>query len=186
MTAQAPQARAAYAMAVGESDVLGRAFEAAVLVEEANIEVQDAIADHVEPEVARLDHAGMDRADRDLVGVGAVDGHGPGCEVAWVVDERAQRFVAVEAHAVQIVGLALGPLRGRADVDEARHAAVVDDDADAVERAVGPAEHGADDGPAGVGAGIQAGEAAARGERVGDGIAVACVASVSQLMRALA
>ena len=48
------------------------------------------------PEVARLDHAGMDRADRDLVGVRAVDGDGPAREVAGVVDQRAQRLVAVE------------------------------------------------------------------------------------------
>ena len=107
-----------------ERDIFGRAFEPAVLVEQANIEVQNAIADHVQAEVAGLDHAGMDRADRDLVGVRAVDGDSPGREVAGVVGERAQGLVAVEAHAVQIVGLPFGPFRGRADVDDGRGMAV--------------------------------------------------------------
>ena len=49
----------------------GRPFEAAVLVEEPGVDVEDQVADDVEPEVARLDHAGVDRADGDLVRVGA-------------------------------------------------------------------------------------------------------------------
>ena len=45
------------------------ALQAAVLVEEAGVEVEDAVADDVEAEVARLDDPRVDRADRDLVGV---------------------------------------------------------------------------------------------------------------------
>ncbi len=93
-----------------------------MLVEEPDVEVQDAIADDVEAEVAGLDHAGVDRADGDLVGVVAGDGHRPARELARVIDERAQRLVAVEAHAVEVVRLALGPLRGGCEVDEARDA----------------------------------------------------------------
>ena len=122
----------------------GGALEAAVLVEEPDVEVQDAVADDVEAEVAGLDHAGVDRADGDLVGVVAVDGHGPARELGRVLDERAQRLVAVEDDAVQVVGLALGPLRGRREVDDARHAPVAGGDALDVERAVRLAEHGAD------------------------------------------
>ena len=55
----------------------GGALEAAVLVEEPRVEVEDPVADDVEAEVARLDHAGVDRPDRDLVGVVAAHGHGP-------------------------------------------------------------------------------------------------------------
>ena len=46
-----------------------------------------------------------------------------------MVDERAQRLVAVEADAVQVVRLALGPLRGGREVDDARHAPVAHGDA---------------------------------------------------------
>ena len=41
----------------------------AVLVEQPRVEVEDAVADDVEAEVAGLDDTGVDRADRDLVGV---------------------------------------------------------------------------------------------------------------------
>ena len=40
-----------------------------MLIEEARVEVEDAVADDVEPEMPRLDHAGMDRPDHHLVGV---------------------------------------------------------------------------------------------------------------------
>ena len=66
---------------------LGGAFEAAVLVEEPGVEVEDQVADDVEAKVAGLDHAGVDRADRDLVGVVAAHRHGPGGEIEVVVDQ---------------------------------------------------------------------------------------------------
>ena len=59
---------------VREREPLGRPLEAAVLVEQAGVDVEDEVADDVEPEVARLDHAGVDRADGDLVRVGAAHG----------------------------------------------------------------------------------------------------------------
>ena len=99
-----------------------------MLVEEARVEVEDAVADDVEAEVARLDHAGVDRADRDLVGVVAVHGHGPALESQVVVGERAQRLVSVEDHAVQVVRLALVPAGGGREVDDRRHRAVCDPD----------------------------------------------------------
>ena len=61
-------------MPVVERASLGGALEAAVLVEEACVEVEDSVADDVEAEVPGLDHAGMDRSDGDLVGVVAADG----------------------------------------------------------------------------------------------------------------
>ena len=98
---------------------LGGAFESAVLVEEAGVEVEDAFADEVEAEVPGLDHAGMDGADGDLVGVVAADGDCPGVELEVVADERSQRLVAVEADAVEVA-----PLRSsqsaRAMVDDRR------------------------------------------------------------------
>ena len=57
------------AHAAVERRALGGPLEPAVLVEEAGVEVQDAVADDVEAEVAGLDHARVDRPDRDLVGV---------------------------------------------------------------------------------------------------------------------
>ena len=92
---------------------LGGPLEAAVLVEEAGVEVEDPVAHDVEAEVPRLDHARVDRPDRDLVGVHSRDRHGPAAEVGVVVDERPQRLVAGEADAVEIVRLALVPARGR-------------------------------------------------------------------------
>src|SRR5690349_8867415 len=76
---------------------LGGSFEAAVLVEEPGVEVEDAIPDDVEAKVARLDDAGVDRPDRDLVGVVALHGDGPAPEPRIVVDQRSHRLVAVEA-----------------------------------------------------------------------------------------
>src|SRR5438876_3867889 len=58
---------------IGEGVSFGRAFETAVLVEQPRVEVQDALANDVEPEVAGLDDPGMDRPDGDLVGVAAAD-----------------------------------------------------------------------------------------------------------------
>ena len=54
---------------VGEALVcgapLGGALEPAMLVEQTGVEVEDAVADEVEAEVARLDDTGVDRPDRD-------------------------------------------------------------------------------------------------------------------------
>ena len=92
-----------------------------MLVEEPRVEVEDAFADDVEAEVAGLDHAGVDRADGDLVAsspwTGTVQPR------AVVVDERAQRLVAVE-HAVESWGLALVPAGGRHEVDDRRRVTV--------------------------------------------------------------
>ena len=62
---------------------LGGAFESAVLVEEAGVEVEDAFAYEVEAEVPGLDHAGMDGRRRPGRVV-AADGDGPGVELeSW-------------------------------------------------------------------------------------------------------
>src|SRR5207244_4066767 len=61
------------AKALGECGTGCGALEPAVLVEEADIEVEDPLADDVEAEVAGLDHAGVDRADGDLIVVLAAD-----------------------------------------------------------------------------------------------------------------
>ena len=88
-----------------------------MLVEEPRVEVEDPLADDVEAEVPGLDHARVDRADRHLVWVAALHGHHPGCGVGIVFDERSQRLVAVEAHAVQIVRLTFVPVRRGDEVD---------------------------------------------------------------------
>ena len=64
-------------LAVADHNALGGALEAAVLVEEAQVEEEDPLADDVEAEVAGLDHAGVDRADRNLIGVRSSHGHRP-------------------------------------------------------------------------------------------------------------
>ena len=97
-----------------------------MLVEEPRVEVEDAVADDVEAEVARLDHARVDRPDRDLVGVVAAHGHRPAVERGFVVDERPQRLVAVEADAVEVGRLALVPAGRRGEVDDRGHGAVLD------------------------------------------------------------
>jgi hypothetical protein len=50
-----------------------RALDAAVLVPERDLEVKHRLAVALEPEVPRLDHAGVDRTDRDLVDLAALD-----------------------------------------------------------------------------------------------------------------
>ena len=87
----------------------GGGFEAAALVEEAHVEVQDAFADDVEAKVPGLDDACVHRADRDLVGVMADGGHGPGGEWCVVVEQRPHRLVADEADVMEVVGFALSP-----------------------------------------------------------------------------
>ena len=92
-----------------------------MLVEQTRVDVQDQVTDDVEAEVAGLDHAGVDRPDRDLIRIGPRrlwrigEGH-------FVVDERPQRLVAVEPHAVKVMGFALVPSGGRGEVDDRRNA----------------------------------------------------------------
>ena len=94
-----------------------------MLVEEAGVEVEDAIADDVEAEVPGLDHARVDRADGDLVRVVTRDGDGPAVEPKVVVDERAERLVAGEVDAVEVVRLPLVPAGRGDEVDDRRRAA---------------------------------------------------------------
>ncbi len=107
--------------AVRERESLACPLDSSVLVEEPRVDVQDPVADDVEAEVARLDHARVDRADGDLVRVVAADGRREAIEGHVVVDERAQRLVAVEHDAVEVVRLALVPARCRCEVDDRRH-----------------------------------------------------------------
>src|SRR5439155_8803598 len=85
--------RAGGARAGGERDSLvegrslRRSFQTAVLVEEACVDMEDAVADDVKAEVTGFDYAGVDRSDRDLVRVMPPDRHGPALEPGVVVDE---------------------------------------------------------------------------------------------------
>ena len=105
---------------IGQLPPLGGALEPAVLVEEAQVDEEDPLADDVEAEVPGLDHAGVDRPDGDLVHPLPLDRDGPARRVERVGDERAQRLVAVEPQAVEVVGLALVPLRRGDEVDDRR------------------------------------------------------------------
>ena len=111
-----------------ERPALGGALETAVLEEESSVDVEDLVADDVEAKMARLDHARVDRADRDLVRVVAAYRDGPAVEIEAVLDERPKRLVSVEAHAVEVGGLALVPRCGRRDVDERGNAIVLGGD----------------------------------------------------------
>ena len=104
--------------------VLGSPLEAAVLVEQAGVQREDALADDVEAKVAGLDDARVDRADGDLVHALAMHGDHPRGRVLRVRDERAQRLVAVEVQPMEVVRLALVPIGGRQEVDDRRHAAI--------------------------------------------------------------
>src|SRR5581483_1805728 len=158
------------ALDVGEPLVrgpaLGGPLEAAVLVEQARVEVEDPVADDVEAEMPGFDHAGVDRSDRDLVGVMAVDGHRPAREVEVVIDERTQRHVAVEGDPAEVGRLALVPRCRGHEVDDRGHTPL---DALDARRPVGGDEH-RPDGRAG---GMQPAEPPACGERLLDPGAVA-------------
>ena len=121
VTAHAAQALRDVAGTVLEARALGGALEAAVLVEESRVEVEDLLADEVEAEVPRLDDPGVNRSDRDLVGVSALHRHRPARDVEVVLDEWSKRLVTVEAHAVEVVRLSLVPARRGDDVDDRRH-----------------------------------------------------------------
>ena len=111
--------------------------------------MEDPVADDVEAEVAGLDYAGVDRADRDLVGVVAAHGDGPVRKVEVVVDEWSQRLVPIEADAVQVVCLALVPARSGGDVDDCRRDAVIGARRDEPDVTVFIEEGGVDDGSVG-------------------------------------
>ncbi len=89
-----------------------------MLVEELRVEVEDEVADDVEAEMARFDHAGVDRTDGDLVGTLSAAWHCPCGEARFVVDERPQRFVACEADVVQVGCFAFVPPGRRGEVDD--------------------------------------------------------------------
>ena len=141
-----------------------------MLVEEARVEVEDPLADDVEAEVAGLDDAGVDRADRDLIDVLAAYGHRPVGEHRIVLDEWPQRLVAVEVDAVEIVCLALVPVGGRGEIDDRRHHAGSGRDGLDRDGAVRRDERSPDDGSAF--RGVEAGEAGAAGEGLLHGLAV--------------
>ena len=80
--------------------------------------MQDPLADDVEAEVPGLDDAGVDRADRDLVDAVPVDRRGPGRRsCGWATSARSGSWPA-KREAVQVVRLALVPVRGRHEVDQ--------------------------------------------------------------------
>ena len=94
------------------------AFEAAVFVEQAQVEVQDALAHDGEAEVAGLDHAGVDRPDRDLMGVVALRGNRPCLRCRGMLQQSSQWLVPVKAQTVGVVCLALVPAGWDEQVDE--------------------------------------------------------------------
>ena len=89
-----------------------------MLVEEARVEVEDALADYVEAEVPGLDHACMDRANRDLVDPLSLDRDGPARRAERMGDKRAQRLVAAESQAIEVMRLALVPAPRRNELDD--------------------------------------------------------------------
>jgi len=58
-------------------DPLGRRLQTAMFVEQSQIELKDALADEVEAKVTAFDHAGMNRADSDVIWPVPVDGNNP-------------------------------------------------------------------------------------------------------------
>ncbi len=80
------------ALRVGQALLEGAALrgplQAAVLVEEAKVEMEHLLPDHVEAEVARFDDPGVDGTDGDLVHVVARGRHHPLGELRWVRDQR--------------------------------------------------------------------------------------------------
>src|SRR6185312_15943430 len=147
---------------VRERTALGRRLQSAVLVEQPQIEVQDALTDDREAEVPGLDHSGVNRADRDLVRLVSFDQHGPLTRRRRVRDERPQRLVSVEAHAVAVVRLALVLGGGREHVEERVDRAPVDRGRDDVLPA-GVCEHGVELQPGGAVTGVEPAEALAGG-----------------------
>ena len=113
-TAHAPQAWRSTSIRSSRVRPSASALQVAVLVEQPRVEVEDALADRVEAEVPRLDDAGVDRADGDLVDVVAGDGGGPRAERARDGTPGAAAVVPGEVDAVEVVRLALVPREVRA------------------------------------------------------------------------
>ena len=120
VTEQAAHARCGVGERVVGVAALGGALESAVLVEQARVHREDALSDDVEAEVPGLDDAGVDRADRDLVdAVAAARGSSTargrsGCAARARIGEWPANVEAVE-----VVGLALIPVGGLDEVDDA-------------------------------------------------------------------
>ena len=169
--------------AVLERVPLGGPLQPAMLVEQPGVDVEDAIAHDVEAEVPRLDDARMDRPDRYLIGVAAVNGDCPMVEREIVVDQRAQRLVADEVDAVEIRCFALVPCGSRREIHDRRDAAFDHGGRLDPHLAVRPGERRADEAP--VGRRVEPGEAPRAGERVGDCRAIG-VAHPTPLTRARA
>src|ERR1022692_67333 len=106
------------AQPVGQRPLLGGYLQTPVLVEEAQVEMKDALPHDREAEVAGLDHPSMDRADRDLIGVVTVDRSRPRPRLDGMVDQWAQWLVSVKAQAIGIVRLTLIPLGRGEHVDQ--------------------------------------------------------------------
>ena len=153
-----------------EGEALSGPLEAAVLIEEARVEVEDAVAHHVEPEMPRLDDAGMDRPDHHLVGVTPLDRHRPAAELGVVVDERAKWLMAREADAVQVVRLALVPVRSPDQVDEGGNFTAAYFHCLDLNRAAGCGEQRAHERP--IGGRVEPGKAASLRKRVRDTLSV--------------
>jgi hypothetical protein len=94
-----------------------QALDAAVLVPEVDLQVVDGLAEAHEPEVPRLDDAGVDRADRHLVHLRAVDGvervpiHP--ARLRAREPHRLQPRVIVRLHAVRLEDLPLEDVQRR-------------------------------------------------------------------------
>ena len=112
--------------AAGQARALGEVFadeqplDALVLVAEALLQAQQALADHRKSEVARLDDAGMDGADGNLVRALAADLDE--VVVGWRIGETAplagivaQREPVGRPGAVAQPGALVAALRGNAD-----------------------------------------------------------------------
>ena len=114
-----------------------RPLDTAMLVAEGNLEVEYLLAVTLEPKMPRLDHARMNRADRDLVHLVARDPEevrharrdrgvrrpAPGVvagTIGVVVPHRLKPGVPLERHAVLLGNLALEEMRLRDLRDEGR------------------------------------------------------------------
>ena len=68
-----------------------------MLVEEADVEVEDPIADDVEAEVTRLDHARVDGSHRDLVRIVSPHRDRPAPGVGVVIDDPVKNRAEAES-----------------------------------------------------------------------------------------
>ena len=91
-----------------------------MFVEQAQIQMKDALTDDMEAEVAALDDARVDGAHGDLMHILADHRCRPVGGRCGVCHEGPEWSVSAEAHPNQIMGLALVPLDCRHEVDDAR------------------------------------------------------------------